>query len=128
MEDNVLIICRICQRKVLMHNMVPDSDGENMICSECAARKKGVKNAGSVLGTKKELKNEPYVGKPEKKSAKKEDKLVKYICGDCKYKFSRKASQEVVKCPYCGKSNILTDNQMGADNLIKESLNKRFDW
>lgn len=48
-EDNLLIICRTCGRKVLMHNMRPDDDGEHMICNECWKRKAGVKGASNVF-------------------------------------------------------------------------------
>ncbi len=34
-NDNLLIICRACGRKALMHNMRPDKTGENMICIDC---------------------------------------------------------------------------------------------
>ena len=51
----------------------------------------------------------------------------KYICTNCKYKFSRKKSREVENCPYCGKNTIIVDNQLGADKLIQDSTDKKFD-
>ena len=114
-EDNLLIICRSCGRKVLMHNMKPD--GENMVCLECYNKSAGVKSAVSVLAPE-----------PKRTKVDKTEKLVKFICTNCKYKFSRKASQQVEKCPYCGKNTIVHDDQLGANKLINDSMNKKFDW
>jgi predicted RNA-binding Zn-ribbon protein involved in translation (DUF1610 family) len=124
-EDNLLIICRSCGRKSLMQNMRPD--GENMICMDCFKKNAGVKSATSIFG-KKSVENAPYEPPKSKAKVEKSEKMMKYICTSCKYKFSRKASQEVHKCPYCGKTNIVLDNALGAENLLKDSLNKKYDW
>ena len=128
-DDNLLIICRTCGRKVLMHNMRPDDDGEHMICSDCWKRKAGAKSASAsnVFG-KKDVENTPY--QPPKSSMKpqKSEKMIKYICTSCKYKFSRKESQNVAKCPYCGKNSIVLDSAMGADQMLKQAQDKKFDW
>jgi len=126
-EDNLLIICRTCGRKVLMHNMRPDDDGEHMICNDCWKRKAGARGAGSVLGAKV-VENTPYVPSKNVSKVEKSEKMIKYICTSCRYKFQRKASQAVEKCPYCGKESVVVDSQLGAEKLIKESDNKRFDW
>ena len=130
-EDNLLIICRTCGRKVLMHNMRPDDDGEHMICNDCWKRKQGVKDAGSVLNPAKKsgVENSPYVPPKSKETRTvKSEKMIKYVCTSCKYKFARKGSQEVEKCPYCGKETIVLDSAMGADQMLKESTDKKFDW
>ena len=127
-NENMLIVCRSCGRKVLMHNMRPDSSGENMICIDCYKRSDGGKMS-IQQAAKHGIENDPY--QPTKAAAKpkteKSEKMIKYICPDCKYKFSRKASQEVAKCPYCGKSNMVIDNQLGAEKLINDSANKKFE-
>jgi hypothetical protein len=126
-DDNLLIICRACGRKVLMHNMRPDDDGEHMICKECYTKKAGARGAQSPF-SKKPVENAPYEG-PKKTAAKPQiEKMIRYICQGCKYKFSRKASQQVGKCPYCGKENILVDSSLGAEKMLKESMDKKFDW
>ena len=126
-DDNLLIICRACGRKVLMHNMRPDDDGEHMICNDCWKRKSGVKGATSIFGSK-EVSNTPYEPPKHAKTVEKSEKMIKYICTSCKYKFSRKSSQDVHKCPYCGKEGIVVDSQLGAENLLKSSQDKRFEW
>jgi DNA-directed RNA polymerase subunit RPC12/RpoP len=65
--------------------------------------------------------------KSVRKTVERTEPMIKYICTNCKYKFSRKQSQDVSKCPYCGKNAIVVDNQLGADKLLKESENKRFE-
>jgi protein-arginine kinase activator protein McsA len=128
-DENLLIICRACGRKVLMHNMRPDDDGEHMICNDCWKRKQGAKGASSsnVFG-KKDVENTPYQPQKSTMKAQKSEKLIKYVCTSCKYKFSRKASQQVEKCPYCSKESVVLDSAMGADKLIKDSQDKRFEW
>jgi DNA-directed RNA polymerase subunit RPC12/RpoP len=119
-SENLLIVCRSCGRKVLMHNMRPDSIGENMICIDCYKRNSPGKtmsiSEAAAAQTMKSTK------KPEKT-----DKMRKYICTSCKYKFSRKENQEVNKCPYCGKMSIVLDSGLGADKLLKDSMDRKFE-
>lgn len=122
-NDNLLIICRSCGRKTLMHNMRPSADGENMICIECAKKGISLKSEVSLSKAASELKS-----KSNKESKSKSEKMVKYLCTNCKYKFSRKESQQVEKCPYCGKNTIVHDDQLSVDKIIKESQDKKYDW
>jgi predicted RNA-binding Zn-ribbon protein involved in translation (DUF1610 family) len=121
MDENLLIVCRGCGRKMLMHNMRPDSTGDNMICMDCYKRSSAVKGATATISEVAAQR------KPVKKTTEKSEKMARYICTSCRYKFSRKASQEVSKCPYCGKTTIVTDNQLGADKLLNDSLDKKFE-
>lgn len=116
-DDNLLIVCRSCGRKVLMHNMKPDASGENMICFDCA-KKQGV--ASERLASLQK----PESARPKSTIT---EKMIKYICTACKYKFSRKESRGVDKCPYCGKNSIVLDSDTGAEKLLKESTNKKFE-
>jgi len=120
-SENLLIVCRICGRKTLMHNMRPDGTGENMICIDCY--KKGIASRPTM--SIKEAAAQEEASKVRKPAT--AEPMNKYICTSCKYKFSRKKSQEVSKCPYCGKTTIVLDNQLGADKLINDSLDKRFE-
>lgn len=124
-EDHMLIICRSCGRKTLMENM--RADGDNMICMDCYKKSAGAKSVTSVFG-KKPVENEPFKPAKSKGKVEKSEKMIRYICTNCKYKFSRKESQSVEKCPYCSKNTIVHDDQLGAENLIKDSTDKRFDW
>lgn len=104
-----------------MHNMRPDSTGENMICVDCYKRNSPTKTMSiSEAAAEQTAKLAPK--KPERT-----EKMIKYICTSCKYKFSRKETQEVSKCPYCGKTNIVLDSGLGADKLLQDSQNKKFE-
>ncbi|MGV8087175.1 MAG: hypothetical protein ACP5N1_06100 [Candidatus Woesearchaeota archaeon] len=122
-SENLLIVCRLCGRKVLMHNMRPDTTGENMVCVDCYKKGSQTKSSMSIA----EKASEIALSKQPRKSNEKSEPMVKYLCPNCKYKFSRKKSQEVRKCPYCGKTNIMLDNALGADTILKESVNKKFE-
>jgi DNA-directed RNA polymerase subunit RPC12/RpoP len=119
-SENLLIICRSCGRKVLMHNMRPDSTGENMICIDCYKRSSPTKTMSISEAAAEQT--QKVVRKPERT-----EKMTKYICTSCKYKFSRKEHQEVVKCPYCSKTTIILDSGLGADKLLKDSQDRRFE-
>ncbi len=125
-NDNLLVVCRSCGRKSLMHNMRPDSSGENMICLECN-NKGTLAKAESFFGSKKPATNTAFHSDAKPAAKPVNEKLIKYICTNCKYKFERKESRHVDKCPYCGKTNIMLDNALGADNLLKTSMDKKFD-
>ena len=116
-QDNMLIVCRSCSRKTLMHNMRPDATGDNMICIDCARKAAGITSATL----------RPAGMKPSTSVSKSNEKPIKYLCTSCKYKFTRKPTQEVSKCPYCGKFTIVVDANLGAEKLINDSMNKRFE-
>lgn len=119
-DENLLIVCRICGRKILMHNMRPDSTGENMVCVDCYKRSSPTKTMSISEAAAAQ-------SQPVRKPVEHKEPMVKYLCTSCKYKFSRKQSQEVGKCPYCGKTSIVMDNQLGADKLLNDSVDKRFE-
>jgi DNA-directed RNA polymerase subunit RPC12/RpoP len=100
--------------------MRPDNSGENMICVDCYNRNS--KTQPKFVSLKEAA---AEVEKPKKPAPK--EPMNHYICTGCKYKFSKKASQEVTKCPYCGKFTIVLDNQLGADKLLHDSMDKRFE-
>lgn len=118
-SDNLLIVCRSCSRKILMHNMRPDGTGENMICVDCYKR-----NTPTKLMSISEAAQEQQ---PKPRKPVSNEKMIKYLCMGCKYKFSKKASQPVNKCPYCGKTDLAQDNSLGADKLLNDSMDKRFE-
>jgi len=46
---------------------------------------------------------------------------VKYVCGKCNYKFTRKEeSKAAFRCPYCGSENINEDS-FDLNQVIKEA-------
>lgn len=64
---------------------------------------------------------------PKEKEVRNEN-LVEYECKNCGYKFKRKQSVEFKLCPYCGKEGkVVALKSKNASNLLKESLDKRFE-
>lgn len=108
-----------------------DKDGEHMICVDCYRKQHGLSNtsgSSNAIFGKSELSNSPYVVTVKKSSkSDKPEKPTKYICTSCKYKFSKSPSKHVEKCPYCASRDIVVDDQLGADKLIKSSMNKKFE-
>lgn len=133
MADELSIVCRHCGRHVLMHNMTKDKTGINMICLDCAKKEKSTmepeKTTSIITAMKKHVENSSFSTSraKTKETTEKSEKMIKYLCPNCKYKFSRKASQEVEKCPYCGKHTVVVDNALGADKLLNDSMDKRFE-
>ena len=100
--------------------MRPDGTSENMICVDCYKRSSPSKTMSISEAAAAQ-------SKPVKKVTEKTEPMLKYICTGCKYKFSRKQSQEVSKCPYCGKNNIVLDTGLGADKLLQASQDRKFE-
>ena len=50
------------------------------------------------------------------------DSDTKYICGKCRYKFTKKAGSRISdKCPYCGSDRLLMD-KIDLNRMIKTSV------
>ena len=46
---------------------------------------------------------------------------IKYECKNCGYKFTRKATSKVIRCPYCSKENTVEELKGdGASKLLDE--------
>ncbi|MEM4755824.1 MAG: hypothetical protein QW594_01700 [Candidatus Woesearchaeota archaeon] len=105
-KDTMMVVCRLCNRKVQMHHLVPSADGDYMVCQSCA-KKQPVK------------KQVPVAKKPVSLASSKQitEKLVRYHCPNCDYRFVRKSSQQVTKCPYCDKAGVELDD-LDADSLL----------
>ena len=118
---DVKISCRSCGKKGSMDNMKYDPEiRKNLICPECFASKaarleKGSKVKNSLLGMQ-----EKRAVKTLEKPAPVREKLmadmgiknivsdkVGYVCGSCKYSFSRNKSFPLNGiCPNCGKQAL----------------------
>ena len=47
-----------------------------------------------------------------------------YVCNNCNYKFSRKATSKIIRCPYCAKENTVIENTKDfASKLLDEVSN-----
>ncbi len=103
-------ICNKCKSKVSLGNIRYDSNGKDLICTDCF----NVKSKETA--------------KPRQESAKKKtpqigDKI-KVICTECRYKFSlRVGSNANLRCPYCS-GNSLVKDQTSAEDIINEVASK----
>ncbi len=98
-----IFACKRCGDEVAWSNLKYDSRDNDAVCSECF----------EILEKKytRQKKNEPVVT---------EQKMAKYICGDCKYNFSLKESSKIARmCPYCSKPNLMVDKG-DADRLLQD--------
>ncbi len=127
-QDNMLIICRVCGRKTLMHNMRPDKDGEHMICVDCYRKQNGVSSTVKNIFGSAPVGSTATAPVAKKSKGNEKEKTHRYVCPNCKYSFTRKASQPAEKCPYCGNTDLIMDEGIAADKLIKESTDKKYEW
>ena len=101
MFDDILVICRKCNKKVHPSELRKENQNENvMICNSCFNKAKDVKN------TLEEIKEEITSSKGEK---------IKYYCEACGFKFTRNKSINK-SCPYCNKDAVKQINL----KIIKE--------
>ena len=82
-----------------------------MVCVECLSKRQAMKKKSEF----------------EKTEA---DESVKMICLSCRFKFSvRKSSLQALRCPYCAKTKLMVVKKYkDEDDLIKDSMNPRFDY
>ncbi len=106
-----LYTCSRCKKEFNFKNIKYDT-GHSLTCLGCLEQQQKLKS--------KEVK----LGQPEVQEE------IKFICANCRFKFSvKKGSQKSVKCPYCGKTKLmLVKKYKDEDDLIKDSMDPRFDY
>lgn len=52
--------------------------------------------------------------------------VLKYRCGNCNYRFAPKTPRAPAKCPYCGKGNLLVDEDV--NSMLKDPELDSYDW
>lgn len=99
---NTSYICAVCREKFPFRQVKYSKDGKRLVCNKCY---------GKISDSAVKAVEKPVKEKPE---------LIKVICVDCRYKFHlNKQSKIKVKCPYCGKDDLMLD-ETTADKLIQE--------
>ena len=111
MTANTLYKCTRCKREFNFGN-IKYNEENLLVCIECLNKEQQFK------------KQNPDIEKPEDLQS------VKFICVSCRFKFSiKKGSQHQPKCPYCAKTKLmLVRKYKTEDDLIKDSMNPRFDY
>lgn len=111
-DPSVPVVCRACERKVMMSQIKFDDIRKAFVCQSCY---------NSTHPTKPKMEKKDFdTGKQESRRTV-EEGLEKYNCPDCKYYFSRKKGKALSSCPYCGSKNIVKASGHTADKVIKES-------
>lgn len=98
------IICERCRRAVPVTSVKyvqKGIDSKIILCTDCRAKN-------------------PRFAESIKDATKKEYSKQNYLCTRCKYKFKYSVnSQSVLKCPYCGKDDRLSEMQpMSAEDIL----------
>ena len=99
--------CDLCKKSSPVSDMryMLRSGKRMALCQSCRGRTEGA--AQPQVTIKKEV----------KKLATKQP----YFCAQCRYKFKADAGYGTPKCPYCGKTNKVTEvKETSADELLKE--------
>ncbi|MBI4175919.1 MAG: hypothetical protein HY518_01840 [Candidatus Aenigmarchaeota archaeon] len=102
--------CNACGNKSLMSDMRYSRFSDSLVCVHCyeAQKKAGVKGALKAAQRK--------AAPPEG------DSFVKYKCGACGYRFSRKQSVDFGRvCPYCSRDSAVRVSLNEAQQLLRES-------
>jgi hypothetical protein len=123
MSAGATIICKKCRQKIPLDRVRYDQNGRDLICLDCYDKLQwAMKKAGFAerKDPSPSVRLTPPKEKPVQKPKAQVDKQ-KYICMNCRYKFSlRKDGEHVKRCPYCGKDNLEEDN-FNIHKLIEES-------
>ena len=106
-EDKIILTCTRCGRRHPVSEMKYNK-GMVLVCNECYEKQK----------------QEPV--KPVKRSIKASD-YKNYICAECRYKFKLRKDFPVKRCPYCGKSQIIENKNISAEDLLLEADDSRYD-
>lgn len=107
-------LCTICKGKFGSENIRYSTDGKSLICADCfeSLAEAEMQPQQEKAATKKMKSNADFNNEPD---------FVKVICVDCRYKFKlKKKSKAAIKCPYCGKSNLMKD-ETTAQRLVEEA-------
>ena len=107
-NKDVRIKCYKCGNSFTTDQMRYDPDKPaRLVCKSCLS--KGDKRETTVYDSK------PKAG----------DKMVTYYCIKCHYKFDRRASAQVIACPYCGNETLTSKTD--ASSILKRAEDEDFE-
>ena len=93
--------CSTCRSKVSQEQIKFDFSGVNLVCDSCFSKKQGFeqkRRTGRIDDTSI-IEERRFLKRAQEDS-------INYQCLDCKYKFSRKKSFNICKCPYCSGAKV----------------------
>jgi len=107
-NKEVKIKCYKCGNSYTTDQMRYDPDKPSrLVCKNCLTKKDRRETTA-------------YDSKP-----KAGDKMVTYYCIKCHYKFDRRASAQVLACPYCGNETLTTKTD--AASILRKAEDEDFD-
>lgn len=123
-------MCKRCRARVETRTMKYDLNGKDLICASCYDKQKGLRVAPKNVSANESKPQgaAAVVHKAVSEEKKSTGNEQKFLCRDCKYKFRNRAGQtKGLKCPYCGSPDVEPFKEMQADDLLRDSLDSRYD-
>lgn len=107
-DTELLLSCRSCGQDVPLRRLSYNKESKRLLCGACIA---GVPaKAGDMRKVPLEKTG------PRMRS---EGGLVRYVCGECNFKFSRAPNFTFRRCPYCESSRL------GVDAISEQILERK---
>ena len=106
-----LYLCSNCRTRVEREHIRFDGSGFDLVCDLCLSRKQKkdkLRNPGDVQSVIEERRLMHRV----------QENTKNYYCVDCRYKFSRKSSFFIMKCPFCASTSIRQEISQKAQDLL----------
>jgi hypothetical protein len=99
-------MCAVCRKNFAFEDIRYSNDGKRILCLSCYGQApKNNKTTKIIISENKKQCDES-----------------KFICVNCRYKFSLKKSTKIaLVCPYCGKDKIAKDESKSAAELVDEA-------
>ncbi len=97
-SSEVLLACHGCEQKLPLRCLGYNKEGKRLLCSAC--------NAG------KPARDTPLRKQVLEKTGprmRNEEDFVRYICAECRFRFSRARTFTFRKCPYCASTGPIID-------------------
>ena len=106
-SNDITLTCTKCGKRHPVSNMRYNK-AMILICKECYEKQKH------------------ETTKPGKRMTKSID-YKNYICAECRYKFKIRKDFPVKRCPFCGKSQIIENKNISAEDLLLDADNPKYD-
>lgn len=111
--------CSQCGNRFPVAQIRYSVNGKDIFCTGCYEKSLKLGSPQVKAGSFREYAEKVFEQRPVQ--------TLHYICKDCKYSFSlKKGSHIAIRCPYCGRENVVERKDVSADQLLKESDDPRY--
>ncbi len=115
-SSDVLLACHGCEQKLPLRRLGYNKDARQLLCSAC--------NTGEPASSLALRAPTPEKTGPRMRN---EEDLLRYICAECNFTFSRARSFAFVQCPYCAGTRLTVDVVFEQRKERKRLLNDLYD-